>query len=133
MVNAPWHPAGSRPRTRPPWRLALIFTLPGDIRSAFIGRTAISAALEAHGLAPYAWPTAHAVTELMAVTARMSPGKELYVSLRQQDDAVRLLVWDQHPRHRACCTPAGSPAVRAGAVAAACGDTSGHRAKAGSF
>ncbi|MEE1771464.1 ATP-binding protein [Streptomyces sp. JV185] len=73
--------------------------MPGDVRSAFIGRTVVGAALEAHGLAPYVWPATHAVDELVAVTARMSPGKELYVSLRQRDDAVRLLVWDQHPHH----------------------------------
>lgn len=75
------------------------FTLPGDLRSAFIGRTAVAAALEAHGLTPYVWPVTHAVGELLAVTARMSPGKEIYVSLRHRDDAVRLLVWDQHPHH----------------------------------
>lgn len=79
--------------------LALSFTLPGDGRSAFVGRTAIAAALEAHGLAPYVWPAKLAVAELVAVTARMSPGRELYVSLRHRDDAVRLLVWDQHPHH----------------------------------
>ncbi|MGW2084746.1 ATP-binding protein [Streptomyces sp. NPDC001880] len=79
--------------------LGLSFTLPGDVRSAFIGRTVVAAALEAHGLAPYVWPAAHVVDELVSVTARMSPGKELYVSLRQRDDAVRLLVWDQHPHH----------------------------------
>ncbi|MFJ2792889.1 ATP-binding protein [Streptomyces sp. NPDC087290] len=79
--------------------LSLSFTLPGDLRSAFIGRTAVAAALEAHGLTPYVWPVTHAVGELLAVTARMSPGKEIYVSLRHRDDAVRLLVWDQHPHH----------------------------------
>ncbi|WP_327709119.1 ATP-binding protein [Streptomyces sp. NBC_00464] len=79
--------------------LALSFTLPGDIRSARIARAATAAALEAHGLAPYVWPVTYAVTELVSVTARMSPGRELYVSLRHRDDAVRLLVWDQHPHH----------------------------------
>ncbi|MFI5768295.1 ATP-binding protein [Streptomyces sp. NPDC051658] len=81
--------------------LSLSFTLPGDVRSAFIGRTVVAAALEAHGLTPYVWPATHVVDELVAVTVRMSPGKELYVSLRQRDDAVRLLVWDQHPHHTA--------------------------------
>ncbi|MGW0935076.1 ATP-binding protein [Streptomyces sp. NPDC002666] len=80
-------------------RLSLSFTLPGDIRSARIARTATAAALDAHGLAAYVWPVTYAVTELVAVTARMSPGRELYVSLRHRDDAVRLLVWDQHPHH----------------------------------
>ncbi|MFJ2415185.1 ATP-binding protein [Streptomyces brevispora] len=79
--------------------LTLSFTLPGDTRSAFIGRTAIAAALGAYGLAPYVWPVTHAASELVAVTARMTPGRELYVSLRHRDDAVRLLVWDQHPQH----------------------------------
>ncbi|MEU9622915.1 ATP-binding protein [Streptomyces sp. NPDC048155] len=79
--------------------LALSFTLPGDVRSAFIGRTAIAAALKAHGLSSSIWPTTLAVAELITVTVRMSPGKELYVSLRHRDDALRLLVWDQHPRH----------------------------------
>ncbi|WP_385622325.1 ATP-binding protein [Streptomyces sp. P8-A8] len=79
--------------------LVLSFTLPGDVRSAFVGRTAVSAALEANGLAPYVWPATHAVAELVAVTVRMSPGRELYVSVRHRDDAVRLLVWDQHPHH----------------------------------
>ncbi|MEU6013571.1 ATP-binding protein [Streptomyces sp. NPDC047515] len=89
-----------RSKGRPTRGLALSFTLPGDVRSAFIGRTAIAAALKAHGLAPYVWPAMHVVDELIGVTARMSPGKELYVSLRHRDDAVRLLVWDQHPCHR---------------------------------
>ncbi|WP_327369567.1 ATP-binding protein [Streptomyces sp. NBC_01217] len=79
--------------------LSLSFTLPGDVRSAFIGRTAIAAALEAYALAPYVWPATHAVAELIAVTVRMSPGRELYVSLRHRDDALRILVWDQHPHH----------------------------------
>lgn len=99
---------GSRPYLRPRSRagrdrariaLGLSLTLPGSPRSAVIGRTAIGAALEAHGLAPYVWPAMHAVSELLAVSARMTPGRELYVSLRQRDDAVRLLVWDQHPHH----------------------------------
>lgn len=79
--------------------LALSFTLPGDVRSALIGRMAIAAALKTHGLAPYAWLTTLAASELITVTARMSPGKELYVSLRHRDDVLRLLVWDQHPHH----------------------------------
>ncbi|MEU1489979.1 ATP-binding protein [Streptomyces sp. NPDC005776] len=90
-------PKGGSGRSAP--RLSLSFTLPGDIRSARIARMATAAALEAHGLATYVWPVTYAVTELVSVTARMSPGRELYVSLRRRADAVRLLVWDQHPQH----------------------------------
>ncbi|MET7648735.1 ATP-binding protein [Streptomyces sp. NPDC005426] len=92
-------PKGGSGRSAP--RLSLSFTLPGDIRSAGIARTATKVALESHGLASYVWPVTYAVTELVSVTARMSPGRELYVILRHRDDAVRLLVWDQHPHHTA--------------------------------
>ncbi|MCM2412066.1 ATP-binding protein [Streptomyces sp. RKAG290] len=98
-----WSPAHPRPylrpKTQPGSGLTLSFTLPGDARSAFVGRTAIAAALEAHSLAGFVWPTTQAVAELAAVAAGMSPGRELYVSLRHRDEAIRLLVWDQHPRH----------------------------------
>lgn len=90
-------PKGGSGRSAP--HLSLSFTLPGHIRSALIARTATAAALRAHGLAAYVWPVTYAVTELVSVTARLSPGRELYVSLRQRTDAVRLLVWDQHPQH----------------------------------
>ncbi|WP_330453448.1 MULTISPECIES: ATP-binding protein [unclassified Streptomyces] len=91
------------PRLHPKGRsgsgLGLSFTLPGGVRSASIARTATAVALEAHGLTAYVWPVSHAVNELVSVTARLSPGRELYVSLRHREDAVRLLVWDQHPHH----------------------------------
>ncbi|WP_411085237.1 hypothetical protein [Streptomyces sp. 061-3] len=29
----------------------------------------------------------------------MTPGLDLYVSARRRDSALRLVVWDQHPRH----------------------------------
>ncbi|MER6114787.1 ATP-binding protein [Streptomyces sp. NPDC001743] len=90
-------PKGGSGRSAP--RLSLSYTLPGDIRSACVARAATAAALEVHGLDAYVWPVTYAVTELVSVTARMSPGRELYVSLRHRDDAVRLLVWDQHPHH----------------------------------
>ncbi|MFF3729504.1 ATP-binding protein [Streptomyces sp. NPDC002476] len=79
--------------------LAMGFTLPGDVRSAFISRTAVGAGLAGHGLGPYVWPTVHVVSELVAVAVRMSPDKEVYVSVRHRDDALRIVVWDQHPRH----------------------------------
>ncbi|MFJ2908495.1 hypothetical protein ACIO8F_03505 [Streptomyces sp. NPDC087228] len=55
--------------------LALSFTLPGDVRSAFIGRTAIAAALKAHGLSSSIWPTTLAVAELITVTVRNESGQ----------------------------------------------------------
>ncbi|MER6607507.1 ATP-binding protein [Streptomyces sp. NPDC000927] len=84
---------------RSPGVLAMGFTLPGDVRSASISRTAVGAGLAGHGLGPYVWPTVHVVSELVAVAVRVSPGKEVYVSVRHRDDALRIVVWDQHPQH----------------------------------
>ncbi|MGC5001998.1 ATP-binding protein [Streptomyces sp. DT203] len=78
---------------------ALSLTLPGDPRSAAIGRNAVTASLRAYGLTPYTWPTALVVGELVGVAGMMTPGHDLYVSARHRDNALRLAVWDQHPRH----------------------------------
>uniref|UniRef100_A0AAU3GRG6 ATP-binding protein n=1 Tax=Streptomyces sp. NBC_01401 TaxID=2903854 RepID=A0AAU3GRG6_9ACTN len=79
--------------------LILSLTLPGDPRSAAVGRHAATAALPTYGLRAHAWPVTHAVTELIAVNAALTPGRELYLSLRHRDNALRIVVWDQHPRH----------------------------------
>ncbi|WP_351226098.1 ATP-binding protein [Streptomyces sp. NPDC002133] len=79
--------------------LALSLTLPGEPRSAGIARNAITSALHAHRLDPYVLPIAHGVTELIAMTARLSPREDVYLSLRHRDDVLRLVVWDQHAQH----------------------------------
>ncbi|MFE9821250.1 ATP-binding protein [Streptomyces sp. NPDC005791] len=88
-----------RSAARPHPGLVLSLTLPGDPRSAAVGRRAVAAALPAYGLRSRAWPASHAVTELIAVNAALTPGRELYLSLRERDGALRLVLWDQHPRH----------------------------------
>ncbi|MFG2592247.1 ATP-binding protein [Streptomyces sp. NPDC048438] len=84
---------------RPAPGLVLSLTLPGDPRSAAVGRHAVAASLPRYGLHSFAWPVTLAVTELIAVNAALTPGRELYLSLRHRDDALRLVLWDQHPRH----------------------------------
>ncbi|WP_405665206.1 ATP-binding protein [Streptomyces sp. NBC_01166] len=84
---------------RPAPGLVLSLTLPGDPRSAAVGRHAVAASLPRYGLHSYAWPVTLAVTELIAVNAALTPGRELYLSLRHRDDVLRLVLWDQHPRH----------------------------------
>ncbi|GGP35326.1 ATP-binding protein [Streptomyces sindenensis] len=79
--------------------LALSVTLLGDPRSAAVGRALLTAALRTHELTRYAWPAGLAMGELLSVAARMAPGKELYVSVRERDDALRLVTWDQHAGH----------------------------------
>ncbi|MFF0741297.1 ATP-binding protein [Streptomyces sp. NPDC004111] len=79
--------------------LALSLTVPGRPRSAGIVRTAISGALHAHRLNRFGSITALAVTELIAVASVLTCAGDVYVSLRHRDDALRLIVWDQHPPH----------------------------------
>lgn len=95
---SPFSPLGSL-SPHPHRGLILSLTLPGDPRSAAVGRHAATAALPAYGLRSHAWPVTHAVTELIAVNAALTPGRELYFSLRHRDNALRIVVWDQHPRH----------------------------------
>ncbi|MFE4534179.1 ATP-binding protein [Streptomyces scopuliridis] len=79
--------------------LAYSFTLPGEPHCAAAARAAIRSALEVHGLAPYADLAVLVATELIATAVRLTPDRELYLSLRHRTDALRLVLWDQHPRH----------------------------------
>ncbi|MFP1625047.1 ATP-binding protein [Streptomyces sp. 5K101] len=74
-------------------------TLPGEPQSAAIARIAVTSTLRAHALGRYVPPAVQAASEIVAVTARLAPGADLYLSLRHRDDHLRLVVWDQHPRH----------------------------------
>ncbi|WP_434595724.1 ATP-binding protein [Streptomyces sp. A5-4] len=86
-------------RPRPDEGLALSLTVPCAPRSAGIVRTAFRCALHAHGLDRYALPATVAVTELIATATRLEGEEDLYLSLRHREDVLRLVVWDQHPRH----------------------------------
>ncbi len=89
-----------RDGARPPRSLSYSLTLPGELRSAAVARAAVGTVLAAHGLERYRLPAQVAVSELTATLARLTPGKDLYVSVRHRGDVLRLVVWDQHPRHR---------------------------------
>jgi hypothetical protein len=79
--------------------LAVSLTLPGEPRSAAIARNAITAVLHAHCLDPYALPATHAASELISQAATLTPGEDVYLSLRHRENVLRLVVWDQHPTH----------------------------------
>ncbi|MDJ0466544.1 ATP-binding protein [Streptomyces sp. H27-C3] len=86
-------------RPRPDKGPALSLTVPCVPRSAGIVRATISCALRAHGLDRFGPPATLAVTELTATATRLDAQDDLYLSLRHRDDVLRLVVWDQHPRH----------------------------------
>ncbi|MEV7865674.1 ATP-binding protein [Streptomyces sp. NPDC088124] len=92
---------GGRRRNRPPRPegLAYSFTLPGEPHCAATARTTIRSALEVHGLAAYTDLAVLVATELVGTAVKLTPGRELYLSLRYRRGAVRLVLWDQHPHH----------------------------------
>lgn len=86
--------------------LSYSLTLPGEPRSAGLARAVVRSVLDVHGLRSFAVPVELAVSELVGIAARLSPGEDLYLSLRRRAgeasdaDALRIVLWDQHPRHR---------------------------------
>ncbi|MCX4905770.1 ATP-binding protein [Streptomyces sp. NBC_00878] len=82
-----------------PEPLAYSLTLPATLRSPAIARAATRTVLVAHGLGALADPAEQAVGELVAVACRFTPTSEVYLSLRHRDGALRVIVYDGHPRH----------------------------------
>jgi hypothetical protein len=77
----------------------LTLTVPSDLRCVAVVRAAVVSALHTHGLDAFTFPAVQAASELVAVATRLTPADDVYLSLRQHDDALRLVVWDQHLRH----------------------------------
>ncbi|WP_240139326.1 ATP-binding protein [Streptomyces sp. MUM 178J] len=100
-IRCPAAPLAARPPQVPrPAGLACSITVPGEPHSAAIVRNTVRSALHAHGLAPHADLAQLAVTELVATAAKLTPGEDLYASVRYRAGALRIVLWDQHPRHR---------------------------------
>ncbi|SER00185.1 hypothetical protein SAMN04487983_101079 [Streptomyces sp. yr375] len=82
-----------------PEALSFSFTMPAVPRSPGIARAATRTILDAHGLADAADATVQVVSELAACACRFSPTATVYVSLRYRDEALRVTLYDGHPRH----------------------------------
>ncbi|WP_323056087.1 ATP-binding protein [Streptomyces sp. NEAU-W12] len=79
--------------------LAYSFTLPAAPQSPAIARSATRAILRSHGLDDVMDAAVQVVGELPACSCRLAPAAEVYVSLRYRDDALRVVLYDTHPRH----------------------------------
>lgn len=69
------------------------------------------------------------VSELAACACRFTPATEIYVSLRYRDGALRVILYDGHPRHLNPCLAAACESRRRAAlrvlscvVKSCCGD-----------
>ncbi|MCC3771709.1 ATP-binding protein [Streptomyces sp. UNOC14_S4] len=99
----------SRPVPKPglpplaPQKLAYSFTLPGGPEAAGIARDNARISLDKHGLSNITLPALQVVGELTAAASLFAPDQSLYIHLRwrEEDNALRTIVWDPHPRTHA--------------------------------
>ncbi|MEU0248925.1 ATP-binding protein [Streptomyces sp. NPDC006235] len=93
----------SSPATAPtpptPETLAYSLTLPAALQSLAIARTATRTILRAHSLEDVTDAAVQAVGELAACACRFTPSAEVYMSLRYRESALRVILYDGHPRH----------------------------------
>ncbi|OAH13796.1 sensor histidine kinase [Streptomyces jeddahensis] len=93
-------PTPVEPTTPPtPETLAYSLTLPAAPASPAVARAAARTMLQAHGLQDVTDAAVQVVGELAACACRFTPTAEVYVSLRYREGALRVIVYDGHPRH----------------------------------
>ncbi|WP_255951223.1 ATP-binding protein [Streptomyces odontomachi] len=79
--------------------LSYSFTLPAGPHNARIARQVARNVLAAHGLEELHDAAVQVVSELAACAWRFTPTPEVYVCLRYRGEALRVIVYDGHPRH----------------------------------
>lgn len=82
-----------------PDTLAYSFTLPAGAASSRVARAATRVVLQSHGLEDMTEAAVQVVAELAACACRFTPDAEVYVSLRYREGALRVVLFDGHPRH----------------------------------
>lgn len=80
-------------------RLNYSIGLPGGAHCAGTARSVVRSLLTRHGLADLCDTAVLAASELVACAHRFTPDKQLLLKLRWQFDALRIVVYDQHPAH----------------------------------
>ncbi|MFI9600627.1 ATP-binding protein [Streptomyces sp. NPDC052043] len=123
----PYTPTDPPPAPPTPESLTYSLTLPADPRTPAIVRATLRTVLQAHGLADMTEAAVQVASELSACACRFTPSLEVYVRLRFRDDALRVVLYDAHPRHAhprlaAACDARRRSALRLPAcVVRACG------------
>ncbi|MBA2944243.1 ATP-binding protein [Streptomyces sp. PSKA28] len=82
-----------------PEALAYSLTLPAAPASPAVARAAARTILRTHGLQDVTDAAVQVVGELAACACRFTPTAEVYVSLRYREGALRVILYDGHPRH----------------------------------
>ncbi|MEJ8650289.1 ATP-binding protein [Streptomyces sp. MS1.AVA.3] len=92
------HPLDTR-TPRVPENLAYSLTLPAALASPAVARSAARTILEAHALYDVTAAAIQVIGELAACACLFTPSDSVYLSLRYRDDALRISLYDGHPRH----------------------------------
>ncbi|MFE2328530.1 ATP-binding protein [Streptomyces sp. NPDC059385] len=89
------------PRRTPPEAAKLNYSirLPGGAYCAGTARSFVRTLLDRHGLPELRETAALAASELVAYGHRFTPDEEMMLKIRWQYDALRIVVYDQHPAH----------------------------------
>ncbi|MEU7378980.1 MULTISPECIES: ATP-binding protein [unclassified Streptomyces] len=110
-----------------PESLTYSLTLPAAPQTPAVVRATIRTVLDAHGLADMADAAVQVASELVACACRFTISPEVYVCLRYREQALRVVLYDAHPRHQhprlaAACDARRRSALRLSAcVVRACG------------
>ncbi|MFJ4976157.1 ATP-binding protein [Streptomyces coeruleorubidus] len=100
FTACPPPPAMDVPVTPPtPDALTYSLMLPAGPQSPAIARAATRTILRAHALDDVTDAAVQVVSELAACACRFTSTAEVYVSLRYRDGALRVVLYDGHPRH----------------------------------
>ncbi|MFB7511774.1 ATP-binding protein [Streptomyces sp. NPDC056144] len=79
--------------------LSYSMRLPGGAYCAGLAREAVRTLLTRHGLSDLSETAALAASELVAAAYRFTPDREMLLRVRWQYDALRIVLYDQHPAH----------------------------------
>ncbi|MFF9199008.1 ATP-binding protein [Streptomyces sp. NPDC014779] len=79
--------------------LSYSLLLPGGAYCAGLARENIRTLLDRHGLDELGDTAALAASELVSAAYRFTPDREMILRVRWQYDALRIVLYDQHPAH----------------------------------
>ncbi|MET9501064.1 ATP-binding protein [Streptomyces sp. NPDC006622] len=100
MPRCPLAPVFPADFTAPmPETVSYSLTLPAALASPALARATTREVLKAHGLHDMLDPALQAVGELAAVATQFTESADFYLSLRYRAHTLRVIVYDNHPRH----------------------------------
>ncbi|MCZ0982044.1 ATP-binding protein [Streptomyces diastatochromogenes] len=81
--------------------LSYSMMLPGGAYCAGLAREAVRSLLDRHGLSGLRETAVLAASELVSAAYRFTPDREMVLRVRWQFEALRIVLYDQHPAHAA--------------------------------